>query len=81
TDECGAPAFFSNSSKLLLAQTVVCKLTPASIRYSALKRQDIHYPKPRVGTLTQATEVGTVYRPDELKAISATCKEFGLHQH
>ena len=67
--------------KLLLAQTEVGKLTPASIRDIALKRQDIHYPKPRVVTLTQATEVGTVYRPDELKAISATCKELGLHLH
>ncbi len=81
TDECGAPEFFSNGSKLLLAQTEVGKLTPASIRDIALKRQDIHYPKPRVVTLTQATEVGTVYRPDELKAISATCKELGLHLH
>jgi threonine aldolase len=34
-----------------------------------------------VVTLTQATEVGTVYRPDELKAISATCKELGLNLH
>ncbi|MFH4205858.1 beta-eliminating lyase-related protein, partial [Acinetobacter baumannii] len=81
TDECGAPEVFSNGSKLLLAQTEVGKLTPASIRDIALKRQDIHYPKPRVVTLTQATEVGTVYRPDELKAISATCKELGLHLH
>ncbi|MFX5622503.1 beta-eliminating lyase-related protein, partial [Acinetobacter baumannii] len=81
TDECGAPEFFSNGSKLLLAQTEVGKLTPASIRAIALKRQDIHSPKPRVVTLTQATEVGTVYRPDELKAISATCKELGLHLH
>ncbi|MCK2057301.1 beta-eliminating lyase-related protein, partial [Methylobacterium sp. 37f] len=30
TDECGAPEFFSNGSKLLLAQTEVGKLTPAS---------------------------------------------------
>ncbi|MBC7209573.1 MAG: threonine aldolase, partial [Pseudomonas sp.] len=57
------------------------KLTPQSIREVALKRQDIHYPKPRVVTITQATEVGTVYRPNELKAISATCKELGLNLH
>ncbi|MEN8638752.1 low specificity L-threonine aldolase [Pseudomonas sichuanensis] len=81
TDECGAPEFFSNGSKLLTAPSVNGKLTPESIREVALKRQDIHYPKPRVVTLTQATEVGTVYRPDELKAISATCKELGLNLH
>ncbi|WP_313431185.1 beta-eliminating lyase-related protein, partial [Pseudomonas sp.] len=66
TDECGAPEFFSNGSKLLTAPSVNGKLTPESIREVALKRQDIHYPKPRVVTITQATEVGTVYRPDEL---------------
>ncbi|MBD1597226.1 low specificity L-threonine aldolase [Pseudomonas typographi] len=81
TDECGAPEFFSNGSKLLVAPSVAGKLTPAAIREVALKRQDIHYPKPRVVTLTQSTEVGTVYQPDELQAISATCKDLGLHLH
>src|SRR3977135_3333277 len=70
TDECGAPEFFSNGSKLLIARTENGKLTPDSIREIALKRQDIHYPKPRVVTLTQATEVGSVYTPEEIRAIS-----------
>jgi threonine aldolase len=81
TDECGAPEFFSNGSKLLTARSEAGKLTPEAIREIALKRQDIHYPKPRVVTLTQATEVGTLYRPEELKAISATCHELGLNLH
>ena len=81
TDECGAPEFFSNGSKLLTARTENGKLTPESIREIALKRQDIHYPKPRVVTLTQATEVGSVYTPEEIRAISATCKELGLNLH
>ena len=81
TDECGGPEFFSNGSKLLLAQTEDGKLTPESIREIALKRQDIHYPKPRVVTLTQATEVGTVYRPEEVAAISQVCKELKLNLH
>nr|BFE93479.1 hypothetical protein GCM10020185_40150 [Pseudomonas brassicacearum subsp. brassicacearum] len=81
TDECGAPEFFSNGSKLLVARTENGKLTPESIREIALKRQDIHYPKPRVVTLTQATEVGSVYTPEEIRAISVTCKELGLNLH
>ena len=81
TDECGAPEFFSNGSKLLTARTLDGKLTPETIREVALKRQDIHYPKPRVVTLTQATEVGTVYRPDEVRAISQACKELNLNLH
>ncbi len=61
TDECGAPEFFSNGSKLLVAQGIDGKLTPASIHELATKRQDIHYPKPRVVTITQPTETGRVY--------------------
>lgn len=81
TDECGAPEFFSNGSKLLVARTEQGKLTPEAIQEIALKRQDIHYPKPRVVSLTQATEIGTVYQPQELLAISQACKALNLHLH
>jgi threonine aldolase len=81
TDECGAPEFFSNGSKLLVAPGVDGKLTPASIHELATKRQDIHYPKPRVVTITQPTETGRVYTVDEVKAISVECKAHGLSLH
>jgi hypothetical protein len=81
TDECGAPEFFSNGSKLLVAPSADGKLTPASIRELATKRQDIHFPKPRVVTITQSTETGRVYTLEELKAISAECKAHGLYLH
>ena len=70
TDECGAPEFFSNGSKLLVAPSADGKLTPAAIHELATKRQDIHYPKPRAVTLTQSTETGRVYSLEELGAIS-----------
>lgn len=81
TDECGAPEFFSNGSKLLVAQGVDGKLTPAAIHELATKRQDIHYPKPRVVTVTQPTETGRIYSLDELHAISAMCKQHCLSLH
>ena len=81
TDECGAPEFFSNGSKLLVAQSADGKLTPGSIRELATKRQDIHYPKPRVVTITQSTETGRVYTLPELHAISEACKLHGLYMH
>ncbi|HTW60335.1 MAG TPA: low specificity L-threonine aldolase [Terracidiphilus sp.] len=81
TDECGAPEFFSNGSKLLVAASKDGKLTPQSIHELATKRQDIHYPKPRVATLTQPTETGRVYSLDELGAISEMCKTHGLLLH
>ena len=81
TDECGAPEFFSNGSKLLPAQGENGKLTPAAVREVISRRNDIHYPKPRVVTLTQSTEVGTVYQPHEIVALSACAREHGLRVH
>jgi threonine aldolase len=81
TDECGAPEFFSNGSKLLVAAGRDGKLTPEAIHELATKRTDIHYPKPRVVTITQPTELGTLYTLDEIRAISVACKEHGLWLH
>jgi threonine aldolase len=81
TDECGAPEFFSNGSKLLIAPSSEGKITPAAIRELATKREDIHYPKPHVVTITQSTETGRVYTPSELQAISVTCRAYGLYLH
>jgi threonine aldolase len=81
TDECGAPEFFSNGTKVLTMGGPEGKVTPAGIRHLVEKRSDIHYPKPRVVSVTQATEQGSVYRPDELRAIGATARELGLRLH
>jgi threonine aldolase len=81
TDECGAPEFFSNGSKLLVAPSADGKLTPHAIRAIATNRNDIHFPKPRAVTVTQPTETGQVYSLDELRAISACCRELGLSFH
>lgn len=81
TDECGAPEFFSNGSKLLVAQSDDGKLTPEAVRALATSRGDIHFPKPRVVTITQPTETGQVYSIDEIRALSAVCRELGLKLH
>jgi threonine aldolase len=81
TDECGAPEFFSNGSKLLVAPSENGKLTPQAIRAIASNRKDIHFPKPRVVTITQPTETGRVYDLDELRAICAVCRELDLSLH
>jgi len=74
TDECGAPEFFSNGTKILLLAGENGKITPQAVETTATKRTDLHFPKPRVVSITQATELGTVYSPEEIKAISATVK-------
>ena len=81
TDECGAPEFFSNGSKLLVAHTADGKLTPALIEEIVSKRTDIHYPKPRVVTITPPTETGLIYTVDEVRAISSICRQLGLSLH
>jgi Beta-eliminating lyase len=81
TDECGAPEFFSNGSKLLTVRTEGGKLTPEAIRALATNRSDIHFPRPRVVTITQPTETGQVYSVAEIQALSATCWELGLALH
>jgi len=80
-DECGGPEFFSHGSKLLLGDGPHGKLTPGSIEAIVKRRTDIHYPKPEVISLTQPTELGTVYTLDELTAISNTAKSLGLKIH
>ncbi|MCF3652144.1 threonine aldolase family protein [Synoicihabitans lomoniglobus] len=81
TDECGAPEFFSNGTKILTATGTNGKLTPASVEQVIRKRTDIHYPKARVLSLTQSTECGTVYSTAEIKALSAVAREHGLLVH
>jgi threonine aldolase len=81
TDECGAPEFFSNGSKLLVAQSSDGKLTPGAVRALATCRTDIHFPKPQVVTITQPTETGQVYTIEEIQALSAACRELGLRLH
>lgn len=81
TDECGGPEFFSNGAKLLTASGKHGKLTPEGIEALVTRRSDIHYPKPRVVSLTQATEVGTVYSREELLAIRTMADKHDLRLH
>lgn len=81
TDECGAPEFYSNGSKLLTLSGPDAKLAPDAVRALATRRQDLHAPKPRALSLSQATECGTVYTPAELRALCSTARDLGLRVH
>lgn len=80
-DECGAPEFFSNGTKLLGAEGTHGKIAPPEIERLVTKRSDLHYPKPRVVSLTQSTELGTVYQPEELTAIREAARRHKLLTH
>jgi threonine aldolase len=81
TDECGAPEFFSNGMKVLQVPGANGKIDPSGIERLVKKRTDIHYPKPRAVSITQSTEVGTVYSVEEVKAIWAKTKQHRLALH
>ena len=76
--ECGAPEFFANGTKVLLLPGANGKVDPKAIESAVNKRTDIHYPKPRALSLTQGTEVGTVYSLAELGTLAEAAKRFGL---
>ena len=78
TDECGAPEFFSNGTKLLHVNGPGGKLDLAEVERVITRRSDIHYPCPKVLSLTQATEVGTVYTPDEIRGAGELARRHGM---
>jgi threonine aldolase len=81
TDECGAPEFFSNGTKLLLLSGPDGKLGPEVVEHAVKRRSDVHYPKPRVLSVTQATEIGTVYSVEELDRLGESARRLGLTFH
>jgi len=78
TDECGAPEFFSNGTKILHIPGPNGKLDLAAVEQAIVRRSDIHYPKPRVLSLTQSTELGTLYTPAEIAAAGELARRHGL---
>lgn len=83
TDECGAPEFFSGGAKLLPTRGANGKLDLAEVE-AAIQQQrqrGVHASKPRVISLTQATELGTVYRRDEIERISELARGQSLLVH
>jgi threonine aldolase len=81
TAECGAPEFFTNGSKILLLPGANGKINPNAIEGVVKKRTDIHYPKAKAISITQATEAGTIYSKSELEAVIETAKKFNLRIH
>jgi threonine aldolase len=81
-DECGAPELLTGGAKMIGLQTPGGKITPQAIaaKLSNFIRGE-HDPKPAAVTITQATELGTIYRPAEIAAISALARARGMRLH
>ena len=80
-DEAGAPALFSGGAKIVTADTPLAKLTPDAVETLAKKGRGVHHVKPRVLSITQATELGTVYTPGEVGALCEMARSHDLRVH
>jgi threonine aldolase len=80
TDECGAPEKFTGC-KLIPIPTRDGKLTVESVSQAYHGIDDPHHVQPRVISITQATEVGTVYKPAEIKALARFAHERTMFLH
>ena len=82
-DECGAPEFFSGGAKIVVLPGDGCKLAPDVVadQLSRMRPDSLHQVQPQLLSITQATECGLVYRPDEIAALKATIAPRGLKLH
>ena len=81
TDECGAPEFFSGGAKLIQVGGEDGRIDPARLRAAVTRRGDLHFPRPAVLSLTQSSELGTVYALEGLRTLGALAGELGLRVH
>ena len=82
-DECGAPEYFTGGSRLQSVEGPAGKMLPGELRreLKSFRPDFIHAGQPMAVTITQATEVGTVYQPDEISTIAGICKDKGIPLH
>lgn len=81
-DEGGAPEFYTHGAKLMLADGAGAKLTPDSVAALANAiADDVHRVQPHAISITNATEYGLVYRPEEVAAIGELAAKRGLGFH
>jgi threonine aldolase len=81
-DECGAPGFFSGGAQLALLEGAHGRLQPDAVATAlAAHPRHLHAVQPAALSLTQATELGTVYRVPELTALCESAHRNGLKVH
>jgi threonine aldolase len=82
-DECGAPEFFGGGLKLIDLPGEAGKVAPATLRRAldAGEWGGPHHVSPAVLSLSQATEAGTIYRPDELRELAEIAHARGMALH
>ncbi|MBZ6379324.1 low specificity L-threonine aldolase [Pacificimonas flava] len=81
-DEAGAPEFYTGGAKLILAEGEGAILTPETVEDSvAALRGDVHQVQAGALSLTQASEYGRVYSPDQVSALADFARGRGWKVH
>ena len=80
-DEAGAPGYLSGGAKIVTLDLPLAKLTPGAVEAAAKLGRGVHHAKARVLSITQATELGTIYDVDEVCALSQVARRCGLKVH
>jgi threonine aldolase len=81
-DECGAPGFFAGGAQLALLPGEHGRLAAATLAAAlGAHRVDVHTLQPAAVSLTQATELGTVYQPAHIAELAALAHRHGLKVH
>lgn len=80
-DESSAPETFTGCRFFPLPSNEEGKLDMDTVARRLIRKGDLHYPQISMLSLTQSTEYGTVYTPDELRSHAALCREHGLYLH
>jgi threonine aldolase len=80
-DEAAAPETFTSCRFFPLKTDENGKILPESLKERLIRKGDVHYAQPKLLSLTQSTEYGTVYSPDEIRALTETAHENDLCVH
>jgi threonine aldolase len=81
-DEAGAPGFYTHGAKLVLVDGPGAKLTvEAAAEARARIRADVHQVQPKAVSITNATEYGLTYSPEETAALGSFARSHGLGLH
>ena len=76
TTEANAPEFYTGGAKFLQVEGADGKIDPLALQVRLQRDHDIHLAKIKAVTVTQATEIGTVYTPQELGRLAALKDEY-----
>lgn len=80
-DECGGPEFYAGGAKLVALAGAGAKLSAATLSGAVYGSGDVHHVQPAAVSISQTTELGAVYSPEETAAIAEVARAEGLAFH